>query len=41
MRQEQEQCVEELQRVECNWSTVREGRVKIKDWGWRGRDGVF
>ena len=30
MRREQEQCVEELQRVECNWSTVREGQSRGK-----------
>ena len=30
MRREQEQCVEELQRVEGNWSTVREGQNRDK-----------
>ena len=30
MRQEQEQYVEELQMVECNWSAVREGQNRDK-----------
>ena len=47
MRREQEQCVEELQRVECNWSTVREGqsrgkrlRLERQRWGLLGTCGV-
>ena len=30
MRREQEQCVEELQMVECKWSTVREEQSRDK-----------
>ena len=47
MRQEQEQCVKELQMVECNWSAVIEGqnrdkrlRLERQRWGLVGTCGV-
>ena len=30
MRQEQEQYVEELQKVECNWNIVRKGQSGVQ-----------